>query len=60
MRYKILVLLFFVPFFRSFLYLFVLLGREFMAALEVNVSLLQVDLTGNLIGMSETMKVRWR
>lgn len=28
-----------------------------MAALEVNVSLLQVDLTGNLIGMAETIKV---
>ena len=28
-----------------------------MAALEVNVSLLEVDLTGNLIGMAETIKV---
>lgn len=29
-----------------------------MAALEVNVSLLEVDLTGNLIGMAETIKVK--
>lgn len=29
-----------------------------MAALEDNFSLLEVDLTGNLIGMGETIKVR--
>ncbi|CAM9323480.1 unnamed protein product [Ectocarpus fasciculatus] len=31
--------------------------REFMAALGSNISLLEIDLEGNLIGKSETMKV---
>ncbi|CAM9387406.1 unnamed protein product, partial [Ectocarpus sp. 13 AM-2016] len=31
--------------------------REFMAALASNISLLEIDLEGNLIGKSETMKV---